>query len=198
MKQGDFGVMPEESKAAIEEGLSSDEKGVQTVQEILNAANIRKGTVQYDMKSFDLSKLVADIVTNVSSTAKEKGLELKSVIDNEVNVTGDQIQLREVVKNLVDNAVHYTKQGSVMVSVLKKNRKALVSVKDTGKGLTEDAKKVLFTEGGRGQDSVKYNTDSTGYGLFIVKGIVSAHKGRVWAESEGEGKGSTFFVELPL
>lgn len=77
------------------------------------------------------------------------------------------------------------------------NGKIKLSVKDTGMGITEEDKQHLFTEGGRGKDSVKVNVDSTGYGLFTVKLIVEAHKGKVWMESEGENKGSAFFVELP-
>jgi signal transduction histidine kinase len=82
------------------------------------------------------------------------------------------------------------------VSLEKKDGKILFSVKDTGIGLTPEDKKNLFTEGGRGKDSVKFNVDSTGYGLYSVKLIVEAHGARVWAESEGAGKGSEFFVEF--
>ena len=57
--------------------------------------------------------------------------------------------------------------------------------------------KNLFTEGGHGKESTKINVESTGFGLYIVKNIVDAHQGRVWAESEGSGKGSQFYVELP-
>ena len=58
-------------------------------------------------------------------------------------------------------------------------------------------KNKLFKKGSRGDDSLKVNVNSTGYGLFFVKGVIDAHHGRVWAESEGRGKGSTFYVELP-
>jgi signal transduction histidine kinase len=71
-------------------------------------------------------------------------------------------------------------------------------VKDSGIGITPEDKKNLFTEGGRGKDAVRVNVDSTGYGLYSVKLIVDAHNGKAWGESEGVGKGSTFFVELPL
>ena len=68
--------------------------------------------------------------------------------------------------------------------------------KDTGVGLSQEDKSKLFTEGGKGKNSQKVNVGSTGFGLFIAKNIVEAHHGRIWAESEGEGKGSEFWVEL--
>jgi signal transduction histidine kinase len=80
----------------------------------------------------------------------------------------------------------------------KKDGNALLSVKDSGIGITDEDKKNLFTEGGRGRNAIKTNVNSTGYGLYIAKQIVDAHGGRIWAESEGQGKGSTFYVELKL
>ena len=109
---------------------------------------------------------------------------------------GDAFWLHEVVNNYLENSIKYSKEGSIKVTLEKKDGKVLLSVKDTGIGITEEDKKNLFTEGGRGKDSVKTNVDSTGYGLYTVKLIMDAHKGRAWAESEGPGKGSTFYVEL--
>ena len=111
---------------------------------------------------------------------------------------GDSIWLKEAINNLIDNSIKYTKEGKITVELEKKNSNILFSIKDTGMGITEEDKQHLFTEGGRGKDSVKVNVDSTGYGLFTVKLIVEAHKGTVSAQSEGPGKGSTFFVELPV
>ena len=71
------------------------------------------------------------------------------------------------------------------------------SVKDNGVGITPLDMKNLFTEGGHGKDSIKINVHSTGYGLFIAKQVVDTHGGKIWAESEGEGKGARFVVELP-
>ena len=101
-----------------------------------------------------------------------------------------------MANNLIMNAILYTKEGEITVGLEKKNDKIIFSVKDTGSGITPEDKKILFTEGGRGKDSVHVNVDSTGYGLYSVKLIVDAHKGKVWVDSE-VGKGSTFFVELP-
>jgi len=71
------------------------------------------------------------------------------------------------------------------------------SVKDNGIGITPEDMKNLFTEGGHGKESIKTNVHSTGYGLYIAKKIIEAHGGRIWAESDGDGKGSVFFVEFP-
>ena len=83
------------------------------------------------------------------------------------------------------------------VSPAKTNTTIRLSVKDSGIGVSAQDKDHIFTEGGRGEASQKVNPDSTGYGLFIVKGIVTAHGGRVWFESDGAEKGTTFFIEMP-
>ena len=126
-----------------------------------------------------------------------KGLKfIEDIKEGNYATQGDPFWLKEVVNNFIDNAGKYTRAGSVTVTLGRKENELVFSVKDTGVGLTEEDKKILFTEGGRGKDSIKVNVDSTGYGLYSVKLIVEAHKGRVWAESAGAGQGSTFFVEL--
>src|SRR3989344_1898820 len=145
----------------------------------------------------ETKKIVDKTVAEKKISAESKGLKLETGISNETfNVLGDAFWLREVVLNLIDNSVKYTKEGTIMVGLLKQAGKIIFSVKDTGVGINPEDKKNLFTEGGRGKESVKMNVDSTGYGLFSVKLIVDAHGGRVWVESLGPGHGATFFVEL--
>ena len=139
-------------------------------------------------------------------SAEAKGLKIENKIemepkDGNYNVLGDAIWLKEAVNNLIENSIKYTKEGGITIGLERKPARAggesklLLYVKDTGVGITEEDKKNLFTEGGRGKESVKVNVDSTGYGLYTVKLIIEAHKGRVWEESGGQGKGSAFFVE---
>ena len=111
-------------------------------------------------------------------------------------ITGDQRWLKEAILNLVDNAVKYTDQGQITVGLELKEKQIFFYVKDTGRGITPEDRKNLYTEGGRGKDSFKYNVGSTGYGLSTVKIVVEAHKGKVWEDTE-VGRGSTFWVELP-
>ena len=113
----------------------------------------------------------------------------------------DETQITQVFKNLMDNSLRYTPTGEIKVSLKVSpddKKKVLFMVKDTGVGLSDKDKEKLFTEGGKGEESLKVNTNSTGYGLYIVKKIVETHKGKIWAESAGRGHGSKFLVELKL
>jgi two-component system CheB/CheR fusion protein len=114
-------------------------------------------------------------------------------------VTGDRAQTGDhVLRNLLENAVNYTPKGSVAVSLKKENGKILLTIADSGVGISEEDKKKLFTEGGKGKDSIKVNVHSTGYGLFIAKNVVTAEGGTIRAESAGPGKGSRFIAEFPV
>lgn len=199
MLDGTFGEISPDIKKYAEQGLESDNMGIETVDLVLNAANMEKGLIKYDMEITNLKELVEQSISDKKISAEAKGLKLETDIKDEAcSILGDAIWLKEAVDNLIENSIKYTKEGKILVGLEKKENKILLSVKDTGVGITEEDKKNLFTEGGRGKDSVKINVDSTGYGLYTVKLIVEAHKGRVWAESGGEGKGSTFFMELPV
>ncbi|MFZ3015415.1 MAG: ATP-binding protein [Minisyncoccia bacterium] len=204
MVEGTFGKLSKELQEMAEKGLNSDNEGIATVDLVLNAANLQTGTVKYEMKPVDFKEIVSHFVDELKDRALSKGLKFETDIkDGDYNISGDSFWLKEVVHNLIDNSIRYTKEGSVKVGLEKKitstqgeRNKILFYVKDTGVGINDEDKKNLFTEGGRGKNSVSVNVDSTGYGLFTVKLIVDAHKGRIWAESEGDNKGTTFFVEL--
>ncbi|MEK7509296.1 MAG: HAMP domain-containing sensor histidine kinase [Patescibacteria group bacterium] len=200
--QGDYGPVSELLERMVDNGLTDMRRGVDMVSDILDAANLRKGTVTYDKKSFDFEKTLQDVLRDSASAAKEKGLALESTIEpseySEYSLMGDEAKLRRhLIRNLVDNAIHYTPSGSITVSLARTPNAIRFSVKDTGIGITPEDMKNLFTEGGKGKESTKVNVDSTGYGLFIAKQVTEAHGGRIWAESAGKGKGSEFIVELP-
>ena len=85
--------------------------------------------------------------------------------------------LKEAINNLIDNSIKYTKEGKISISLKDGDGKVRFTITDTGVGINDEDKKNLFTEGGRGKDSVRINVDSTGYGLYSVKLIIEAHKG---------------------
>ncbi|MEK7128267.1 MAG: HAMP domain-containing sensor histidine kinase, partial [Patescibacteria group bacterium] len=196
---GTFGEINDEVKRRAAQGLESDDTGINTVDLILNVANMQKGVVKYDMKVIDFKEIILKTFTEKKVQAEAKGLVMESEIHEDKNdiykISGDAFWLREAVNNLIDNSIKYTKTGKITIHLEDGGGKIKFFVRDTGIGITEEDKKLLFTEGGRGKDSVRVNVDSTGYGLYSVKLIIDAHKGKVWAESE-LGKGSTFFIEL--
>ncbi len=199
MLDGSFGEVSPEVKKWASQGLESDNMGIETVDLVLNADNLQKGSVKYDMQPLNFKEIVEKAVEEKKIQAESKGLALTTEIKDEAfNVLGDAFWLKEAVANLIENSIKYTKAGSITLGLEKHDSKVRLSVKDTGVGITPEDKQSLFTEGGRGKESVKVNVDSTGYGLYSVKLILKEHKGEAWAESEGPGKGSTFFIELPL
>jgi signal transduction histidine kinase len=200
------GQIPTEFKTMVQEGFESDTKAVDTIQQILKASNIQKGLIEYKKETFDFREMVAGEVEKLKILADKKGIALTFNADaTEYTFVGDKEQLSHAVRNLIDNSIKYTPNGSVNVKLetiypksasADRAQKIRFSVKDTGVGISSADAKRLFTEGGRGENSVKTNVESTGYGLYIVKGIIEAHGGTVRAESAGQGKGSEFIVEL--
>jgi signal transduction histidine kinase len=112
-------------------------------------------------------------------------------------INGDEEKIRQVVINLIDNSIKYTPEGSINVRISKQGSKVLLAIKDTGMGMTEEIRQTLFKKFARGEGG-KVNTSGSGLGLYLAKEISEAHNGRVWVESPGPGKGSTFFVEFEL
>jgi signal transduction histidine kinase len=197
----DYGEMPKEARVLLEKGLEETNMGVDYVQSILHGASAENGTLPYEMTKINFKDLVETVFAKQKVYAENKGLkismEIKDSDDNEkYEMTGDTRQLGEAVKNLIDNSTNYTEEGSINITVYSDDKIHFV-IKDTGVGLSDEDKPKLFKSGGRGVESLKINVNSTGYGLAFVKGVVEAHKGKVWAESDGCGKGSTFYMELP-
>ena len=197
--EGDYGAVPEQLKTMATSALADVRKGVSTVMDILSASNLKKGTVTFKKAVLDFRVAVQAIIAEQQPAARAKNLEIDvRMTDGKYRMEGDEEKLREhVIRNLIDNAIRYTPTGSIRVELSDGDGKIHFSVKDSGVGITPEDMKNLFTEGGHGKDSIKINVHSTGYGLFIAKEVVEAEGGKIWAESEGAGKGSRFVVELP-
>ncbi len=197
--EGDYGVISEQLKGMATSALLDVRKGVRTVMQILDASNMKKGTMGYKKEPFDMKKIVIEAVNHLKPAAEEKSISIDlSIAEGEYALVGDEEKIKQhVLRNLVDNAIKYTPRGAIGVELSREGKTVRFAVKDNGIGITPEDMARLFTEGGHGKDSIKVNVHSTGYGLFIAKQVVVAHGGKIWAESEGAGKGSRFVVELP-
>jgi signal transduction histidine kinase len=197
MNDKDYAVS-DSAQVIVKEGYTSVTEGVNFVQDFLNASNIERGTFTYTMAPMDISEVVATVAEGQKENAIEKGLTFNlNIVPGNYSINGDKAQLSQAIRNLMDNSIKYTPNGGLTVALERKPESVLFTVKDTGVGLSDEVKPKLFTKGGRDKDSIKINVNSTGFGLAFVKGVAEAHKGRVWAESPGVGKGSSFYMELP-
>jgi len=107
-----------------------------------------------------------------------------------------------VIMNIIDNAIKYTAKGGIEVSVRlwmdESDQRVLVKIKDTGAGMDKKQLSQIFKKFKRGKAGETSWSKGAGLGLFIAKKFVELHKGKIWAESKGIGKGTKFFIELPI
>jgi signal transduction histidine kinase len=156
------------------------------------------------MEPLDMNALVSEVAGELKPNIQKSGLKFdyKAIGEGPWTVSADPDKLKQVIANIIDNSVKYTPSGSLSIALERvPNADGTIpvrfSVTDTGIGIAPGVMPKLFQKFSRADNANKQNIHGTGLGLFIVREIVNAHKGRVWAESEGEGKGSKFIVELP-
>jgi signal transduction histidine kinase len=199
LASGDYGPLDPDARKLAAASLEEMRHGINTVMDILQAGDFKKGTVTFNKAPFDLREAVAQVVAEFKVAAADKGLSLSfEADDGHYMVCGDRAKLsKHVVANLIDNAIKYTPVGFVHVSLSQDNCKVLLAVRDTGIGIAPEDRERLFSEGGRGLHATAVNPQSTGYGLYIARSVVEAHGGRLWVTSSGPENGSIFYAELP-
>ncbi|MDO8430665.1 MAG: HAMP domain-containing sensor histidine kinase [Candidatus Taylorbacteria bacterium] len=205
MLEGDMGQITPEIKQAVGRIYDSSATLTNIVDDYLNISRIELGTMKYGFETLDLKDLVEHVIGELKPNIEKKGLKFTfssypSLPDSRFMIHADQDKLKQVIANLIDNSVKYTPSGSVNVSLSKNtaDRKVLFSIKDTGVGIAPEVMPKLFSKFVRADNANKQNIYGTGLGLYVAKQIVESHKGRIWAESEGDGKGSQFFLELDM
>jgi len=195
----DYGKIPKSAKEIIQKGLSSADRGTAYVIDILRGAAAESGEIAFDIKDIDFKNTVLNKIESLKDRIEKKGLELCiDIKDADYYISGDETQLGEAIRNLIENSLNYTMKGSINIDMNKTKENIVFSIRDTGIGIKESDVHKIFKAGGVGDDSMKVNVNSSGYGLAFVKGVIEKHKGKVWFWSEGKNKGTTFFVELPI
>ena len=109
----------------------------------------------------------------------------------------DRAKMRDAILNIVDNAIKYTNRGGIGIKAKTEGDKYQIKISDTGRGLEKNEITRLFESFSRGTAGKKLSVNGTGLGLYVAKKFVEMHQGRIWVESAGQGKGSTFYIELP-
>lgn len=198
--EGSYGQIVPEQKVPVDRIFQSSVNLAQIVEDLLDVSKMEQGGMKFEMADVDLVGILKGLTNELQVSAKSRNLDLVFETNlAEAIVEVDSVKIRQVFANYVDNALKYTEKGTVKISIAKSDdgKKIVVGVKDSGMGIPPEIMKTLFKKFERGEGG-KVNAGGSGLGLYLAKEIVSAHKGRTWAESEGRGKGSTFFVELSL
>ena len=169
------------------------------VGDILDLSRIDLGTVKLVLGEIDVRKLMGDIGREMDIQVKEKKLDSEySVEKNLPNIITDREKLIEIIINLINNAVKYTPEGKITVKVFKDKKNVHFIIKDTGIGISKDNQDRIFDRFYQIDSSYTRKAGGTGLGLALCKEFIEILDGKIWVESLGVGKGSTFYVELPM
>ena len=174
------------------------------INEVLDFSKIEAGKMELEKVDFSVAELISSSVALVKHYVQKKGIDIYSSIEAEVsdNLRGDILRLKQVLNNLVGNAVKFTEKGHVKISVsnlIKSENEELVrfEISDTGVGIPLEVQENLFQVFTQADNSTTRKYGGTGLGLAISKKLVELMEGRIWVESDA-GKGSSFIFEVPL
>jgi len=201
--RGELESVMEETTSAPERdrigsALEEVDRLAKIVETLFAISRLEAGEAQREWKRFDLAQLASSTADQMALLAEDKGVSVACEATSEVSVEGDQARIKQVVVNLLDNAIKYTPSGgSVRVNVHASENKAVMEVIDTGIGIPAAALPHVFERFFRVDEARSRKVDGAGLGLAIVRSICVAHGGQAQVDSV-ENRGSRFRVELPL
>ena len=168
------------------------------IAQYLSKSKMELGQISYAKVPFDMGAVVMSIASGYKPHAEQKGLTLTTAVDpaQKFMVVGDEGKVKEVIGNIVDNSLKYTKQGGITISVERHGVSIRAVISDTGVGIPPETLPQLFKKFSRA-DAQKVNLLGTGIGLYLAKTFIEAQGAHIWAESEGRDKGSRFIIEFP-
>jgi signal transduction histidine kinase len=191
------GDLNEKQEEYLDDVVSSGNHLLSLINDVLDLSKVEAGQVELEVAPFSLREALERGVVTVRERAREEGVEVMLSPDPQVDVVeGDERRIRQVIFNLLANAVKFTPAGGkVDVASARRDGEVRVSVVDTGPGIAPDDQERIFEE--FQQTDLGAQREGTGLGLALSKKLIELHGGRIWVESE-YGKGSTFTFALPL
>ncbi|NIA56741.1 PAS domain S-box protein [Massilia sp. TW-1] len=178
---------------------SSGRALLRLLNEILDTAKLEKGAVELEQNDYNLLSLIDELSSTLAANARAKGLHVDIHYDPTLPtcLRGDELRVRQVLTNLLDNAIKFTEKGTVTLRAELKDEQLHFMVSDTGIGIAPNRLSAIFEPFTQADASMTRRFGGTGLGTTICKQLVELMGGRIWAESE-PGHGTTFHVVLPL
>ncbi|MCK5300525.1 MAG: PAS domain-containing sensor histidine kinase [Thermoplasmatales archaeon] len=167
------------------------------VNKTIDLAKLNSGIIQLEFQTINLNEELEFIIGNNQVLFDRNDIKITNKIKDQIFVFADKIRLDEVFNNLITNAIKYSpdKGGKIYIDAKEDKERFTISIKDTGLGMDSEQIELVFDEFYKVDDS-RHELDSSGLGLTITKKIIEKHGGKIWVESEGTGKGSTFYFTL--
>ena len=167
------------------------------VNKTIDLAKLNSGSIQLEFQTINLNEELEFIIGNNQVLFDRNDIKIINRIKDQIFVFADKIRLDEVFNNLITNAIKYSpdKGGKIYIDAKEDKERFTISIKDTGLGMDSEQIELVFDEFYKVDDS-RHELDSSGLGLTITKKIIEKHGGKIWVESEGTGKGSTFYFTL--
>lgn len=192
----------EEQKEQLNVLLFSAKNLLSIVNDILDFNKIEAGKIGFESIEMNLKTIAENLVAGFGTLAKEKGIELKLILDNNVNikVLGDPTRTSQIIGNLIHNAIKFTKRGHVAlrIGVLSRDElrlRLLIEIEDTGIGIAQEKQQLIFEQFTQADNSTSRNFGGTGLGLAISKKLLALQGAELKLKSEPD-KGSTFYFEI--
>lgn len=199
LKNAEWGGLNDRQQRAISMMDRNIERLNLLVQDLLEVARLQAGRLKLDRRPMDLSLLAHEAVESFGDPARQAGIRLDLRTGPPLMVDADPKRLIQVMFNLLSNALKFTPTGGqISVELTCDETDAIVRVRDTGRGMKAEDIGKLFNPFSQIADGSEVTQPGSGLGLFICRGILEQHGGRVWAESPGPGQGSVFTFALPL
>ena len=169
------------------------------IDDLLTVSRIESGRLPLKKAMVSLEEITKKIIQKFKSYAEAANVKVEFEAEKNLpRVLADSLWLEQVVENLLDNAIRYTKnQGKVKIKIYKDSKRIYFEIQDNGVGIPEEEQKFIFQKFFRAQNALKYQTEGSGLGLYITKRILELMGGKIWFKSK-EGKGTTFYFSLPI
>lgn len=193
-------TLNERQKKQIETIKSSANSLLRLISDLLDVQKIELGRLRLDKEMHSLNEIIDHVVATLKQEASSKNIQLTIEHQKDISCICDRMRIEQVLTNLITNAIIYSKNdgGKIHITSSVKDSFAKISVKDNGVGIPKEYLDNVFVKFYQIDTSLTREHSGTGLGLSVCKGIVENHGGKIWVESEGEGKGCEFHFTLPL
>lgn len=198
--EGTYGRLTKKLESPLQSVADSNERLIKLVNNLLNISRIESGRITMEIEEVNLQEVGESVRRELEGKMAAKGISFETNVlaGRPPVIRADKEKIRNVLLNIIDNAIRYTEKGGITLTIIPGNEGSVrVEIADTGSGMTQEEMEGLFESFSRGKAGQRLWTEGAGLGLYIAKKFVAMHGGEIHAESKGKGEGSTFVVELP-